>query len=1589
MILYFADRKMQILGQASTELPKGLLLEDDVKTEDVDTGVVTFSCKIPFTDSNRKQAETYTEVGNYILRKDGDEKEFYTIIETEIDTESKDIYLYAEDAGLDLLNEVALIYTADKAYTLAQYIEMWIEDSGFEIGLNESDSTTKKLAWSSEQTVTERLIDVAEQFGYEISFSFEIEKMSVTHKYVDIYKKRGQDTGCQLRLNRDINKILTRKSVANLATALLCTGASPENSDIPITLSGYSYDDGDFYVDGRYLKSRDAVAKWSRYVYVGEPNKLAAHDGHIVKTFTYDTVSQAELCKQAVTELKKICEPEVNYEVEITRLPANIKVGDQVNVVDETGKLYLSARILKLETKVTENTRTATLGEYLLKDSGISDRVEELAKQFSELVQSRIFYTWIAYADDAMGSGISLDPEGKKYLGIATNRTVAEVDISNPSVFKWSKIEGPPGEDGSSGEDGISVIDLQEQYYLSTSSDAPEGGTWRTEIPEWQSGHYIWKRYQVTWSDQTTTYTDPVLDRAMNHANEAAEYASQQAEEAQNSAQAAQESAAGADTAASAAQAAADNALQSAQAANETAASAKEDAEAAQAAAGEANAEVTLINNEITEIKEDAVQIRGELAAEVETITETLEASYTKKTELEETEASLKAEFETGIAEVQTTMSSDYAKKTELASVESDLQTQITQNSNSITSTAQAVESIEADVTNAQAAADEAQSKASAAQTAASNAQTIAQTAQQAAEDAADAAQTAQTKADAAQTAANNAQQAAENADAVAQAAQEDLEEAQANLAAVTSRVGATEEEIAAAQVAVETAQTAADQAKANAEAANTAASAAQSTANTAKTEAQNAQAAAQAAQISASNAKAAADAAQAAAEEAQAGVDDLAPRVTTAETQIVQNANSITSIASRTTELEDRADTVETLAEQTADKFSWIVKSGTSATNFELTDRVTELTAEQINLNGLVTFGGLNTNVQEKINSAVVSTTVYYALGTSETVPPTTGWSATAPAWEDGKYMWQKTTVLYADGTDYTSDPTCITGATGPKGENGSTGPQGPAGEDGRGVKTAVITYQKSISGTTIPTGTWSSTIPSVAAGEYLWTKTVLTYTDNKTSTAYSVGMMGATGPKGQTGATGSAGKGVKSTVVTYQASTSGTTAPTGTWSSSIPGVAAGSFLWTRTVITYTDNTTSTSYSVGKMGNTGATGATGKGVSAIVAEFYLSTSSTALSGGSWSTATPTWTNGKYVWRRDKVTWTDGTTTYTTAVLDNALTDALKRSYAADQAIANWCYNNDRTVINGAKIYTGSITADKISASLINVINEASKNASNYISLDGDGVMVGNFSGESIGRNVLIDTDSIDIRNGSQILATFSENVIELGKNSKESIISLCNNYGTIEVVNTDEYLDVMSLNGNRLGMYADKSVELNSTSNGAHTTIDMGVSDSGDASIIHISAYNHNSTMPGETSIHMTHYSLQIVNSLYDVNCELLNTLRYIVVSKETISGWTVTKFADGTCEGYKDINISATPVALSSSGTFASFAYFLINPPTLPAGVAADSLVAELIQTNGWGWLIRMAGGVSSAYRFVRFGGAGTTHNIKVRWKLTGTWK
>lgn len=509
MIIYFADRAMNILGSASTGLPKGLMITNDKKTEEISEGVAIFECNLDydFANSNKDEKQEVdvkklAAVGNFILKQSADDgkAEVYTIIDSTIDPIQKDASIYAEDAGLDLLNEVVGTYTADKAYSIDHYINKFAYDSGFEIGINEVSNLTRKLSWDGEATATERLLSVATQFdNAEIEFCFKVENMAVTGKYINVYKKRGNDSGVTLTIGKEVSGFRIKSSIADLATAYRCTGGTPEGSENPITLDGYKYDDGDFHVSGNYVMSRKALEKWSRYQIKTE--KKENNVGHIVKTFSYDTTSKSELCNRAVSSLKKVCEEAVTYEVELLYLPDGVKVGDTVSIVDDDDNTYLTARLLKLETSESNDTKEAELGDYVRQESGIDEKVIELAERFEKIAKNRNFYTWTAFADDENGTGISANAYGKDYLGIATNRLVKEADLSDPTQYTWVKIKGEQGIPGTAGKDGKTT------YFHMKYSAVPNPTSYSdmTETPNKYIGTYA--DYELDDSTDPSKYT--------------------------------------------------------------------------------------------------------------------------------------------------------------------------------------------------------------------------------------------------------------------------------------------------------------------------------------------------------------------------------------------------------------------------------------------------------------------------------------------------------------------------------------------------------------------------------------------------------------------------------------------------------------------------------------------------------------------------------------------------------------------------------------------------------------------------------------------------------------------------------------------------------------------------------------------------------------------------------------------------------------------------------------------------------------------------------------------------------------------------
>ena len=904
MIIYLADRHMNIVATCSNNLPKGLKFQNDLKAEDVESGVATFSVDILYDEEDAVKTAQYCESGNYVLvYDDNGENGFYTIIEAENDRKEHSINIYAEDGGLDLLNEVVDAYTADGPHPIAFYVEKFSYDSGFEIGLNEVSDLNRTLSWTGQDTCTARILSVANSFDAEIGFSFTVKNMTITHKYINIYKKRGNENVAQLRLNTDIDNIIVKSSISDLTTCLIPSGGTPEGSEHPITLAGYKYDDGDIYVNELgWVASRTALSKWSRYQWETYGN----YGGHIVKYYSYDTTSQSELCNRSISYLKKYYDIIYNYEVDIAILPDNVRIGDTINIIDENGELYLNARVLKLETSSCDKTATATLGDFLIKSGGINEKVKMMAEQFKDYV-------------------IKQREQAYKTQQLAKSALVKANEASSAATNASKKAD-----------------------------------------------------------DAKTSAADAITNSntAINQSNEAK-------------------------TAANEAKTAANEAKISASDALGRVDSAQEDIKKAKENINNLQKDITSTTKTLDEMASQAEKTKETLdglSGDLQETKETLEMSYAKKTDLSETEASLKAEITKSATELSTNIEKTYAGKSDVTEIEGRLQSQITQNAEGLTSQVNKIAKLENDTTNAQEKITAAQTAADDAQTAANEAQQKADDAKTAADSASQAAETASTKASDAQQKANEAKGTAESANNRLQSAESDLSAAKENLKNVTADVNATKEQVQAAQNAVTAAEKNVSKAIQDANDAQTAAKNAQTAADDAQTAANEAQQKADDAKTKAESASTAAEIAKSTAQKAQETVAVLTKRIETAETNINQNAKSISLTAQKVDEVGDklknnyysktetdaaikiesdkidsivsRVDTIDsvsneaiTKATQASDRFSWLVKSGTSESDFLLTDRTASLVSEYINLNGLVEFNGLNSTIQNQLN--------------------------------------------------------------------------------------------------------------------------------------------------------------------------------------------------------------------------------------------------------------------------------------------------------------------------------------------------------------------------------------------------------------------------------------------------------------------------------------------------------------------------------------------------------------------------------------------------------------------------------------------
>lgn len=311
---------------------------------------------------------------------------------------------------------------------------------------------------------------------------------------------------------------------------------------------------------------------------------------------------------------------------------------------------------------------------------------------------------------------------------------------------------------------------------------------------------------------------------------------------------------------------------------------------------------------------------------------------------------------------------------------------------------------------------------------------------------------------------------------------------------------------------------------------------------------------------------------------------------------------------------------------------------------NTPIVTYVFEVTYQNITASSRITFTRVDTGLDGdgKAGRGIESIVEYYLATavSSGVTTDTAGWTDTTQTIDAYKrYLWNYEVILYNDGTSDSTDPIII----------GTYGRDGADGLPGNGIGSIEEWYlaTSASSGVTVDTAGWKNTVQLMTSNnKYLWNYELIAYTngDKVKTTPIIIGVYGDKGEPGNTG------KGISSIEEQYYHSTSATAQAGGNWSKTAPTWADGKYIWTRSVITYTDATTHTTTPICVTGQKGGTGGTGTGVESVDIWYYQSTSATALSGGSWSTTAPTWSDGKYVWTKTITTYTDKTTDETNAV---------------------------------------------------------------------------------------------------------------------------------------------------------------------------------------------------------------------------------------------------------------------------------------------------------------------------------------------------
>lgn len=1127
-----------------------------------------------FTTMTAHDDAAFLVEGNKLSFKRKDKGYHLTIMNVEKGGDTTSVTAYG--LCLELTNEYVGEYKATRPMEIIEYIHSFGFEQAFVVGKNEVRNKHLTHEWTGTDTVLARLYSIANVFDAELEFVTELnDDYSLKNVVLNIYRAHsdsvqgmGHDKRSTiLRYPNNIYGITKTSDITELYTAIRPTGTNGLQLN---SISGRVIRDTNgnvlYKVNGNNILAPQARDRFPSTLLTNHSNDMYA-----VQIWSYETENVETLYGQALAQLKKNCVPKVTYDVDAY---IDADIGDTFTIEDAeySPTLYLEARITEQEICFTDSEKCKTIFDnFEEKQSQISSALISEMNKMIELKKvyegSIVSSNGVLFKNDSDSTKLTalVKDDGvditSKYsitwfkddVQISTNQTitVSGSDLSEKAVYRFKAMSGEilkasaevtvmrlqDGQNGTSayvhiayanssdGRVDFSLTDSNRKF-IGQYSDSKQYGSedptkYRWSTIKGEDGQsFVSAEEQFYYS---TSQTELVGGEWFvgNVVYQSDKFLWKRWKCTYANPSEIKYTKAIFDNTWNEIDSKIGEIHTQVSQANTQSKEAVDKATQAQTTASKANELANAANTQSSEAKQlaqDANTSTGKAQEQIDAINTDI-ADSKKQIQSAVDKANANA---TEINTVKETYATKVDLTTESKAIHADVTTEIEKKVGELSTTVSQTYASKSDLTTLEGSVNtQFKQTADTISTHASSIEKLQSDTTQAQLDITEATK----KATQAQTQASTALSNAQSARTLADEAKKKADSAQLNL-------DSANKELADAKLNLETVTGRVDASEKEISDAKTRLTSAEADVVQAQKDATTAQNNAQTAINNAKTAQSTADTAKANAEQAQKDLNALTNRVTKTETAIKQNADKITLQAKSVTEIKGIASSANSNASSALNKAN------------NLTDRA---------------------NSGEFDGRGVASTSVEYQASTSGTTVPTGTWSPTIPTVAQGSYLWTRTTTNYTSGTPtvgYSVARMGVNGAKGEKGEIGQTGPQGPQGVKGetgsqgpQGLK-----GDKGATGAQGPQGIQG---PQGVKGDK--------------------GATGAQGPTGPQGVKGNDGKGIKSTSVTYQIWPNGTSTPTGTWSSTPPKTTADKpYLWTRTLITYSDNTQSTSYSVG-----------------------------------------------------------------------------------------------------------------------------------------------------------------------------------------------------------------------------------------------------------------------------------------------------------------------------------------------------------------------------------------------------------------------